>query len=137
MESTNLPIPEIEKENIKHLGTSLEKASKKLGHTLEWSVVGGATVKPWPRKDIDVLCTILDLKGKLKGTQLDMANQELNLLVKITEEAISYNNRFSIDKVIRPYMDHEFETPDILAFRGVVRLKSKFGVPIEIIGGLG
>ena len=34
-------------------------------------------------------------------------------------------------------MDHEFESPDILEFRGVIRIKSRRGVPIEIIGGLG
>jgi len=136
MEFINLLIPDQEKKNIKHLINLLERASQSLGHSLESEVVGGVTSKPWPRKDIDIVCTILDLNGKLKGTRLDRANQQLNVLINITNEAISYDNKFSVDKIIRPYEDHQFSDPEILAFGGVIRLNSRNGVQIEIIGGL-
>ncbi len=80
MEIRTLRIPDIEKENVDELVNLLHQAAQDLDHRIQTEIVGGATFKPWPRKDIDLLCTILDLGGKLRGNELDKANQELDTL---------------------------------------------------------
>lgn len=108
MEITALSIPETDRENVQILSNLLVSAGRDIGHDIEVAMVGGATSKPWPRKDIDLLCTLNDLRGMLHGTELEKANE-----------------------------DPEFQNPDILAHRGAIRVRSSSGVPIEIIGGLG
>lgn len=137
MEITALSIPETDRENVQILSDLLVNAGRSLGHDLDVVMVGGATSKPWPRKDIDLLCTLKDLRGKLNGTELEKASMEQFELLEVARKALEMGDGFELDDVVPPYEDHEFQNPNILSHRGVIRIRPQSGVLIEIIGGLG
>jgi len=127
----NLRIPEDEKGNIVRLVGALKKAGLELGYDIETEVVGGALNKPWPRKDIDI--TVKTGKKGKGETALDRANDEFNTLSEIAKKATEIDEHFSISTAIKPAMDEEFDSPNILKFDGLIRIKPKMGTQIELI----
>jgi|GEM_PF-3636841 len=136
MEIGNLTIPDTEKENVQNLKQYLEIAAKGFGHNVNINVVGGAVTKEWPRKDIDLTLSILDLKNKLKGNALDKAEYSFLEMEKIVREVIESKSGYRIIETIKPYLDHEYEDPEIVAHNGSIVVSPRTGTPIEIINTL-
>jgi len=128
----NLPIPESERGNIRKLFDALKKAGNEDGIDVETKVVGGVLNKHWPRKDIDITFQIVGKKGE-GLTELDRAMDEFKTLSKIARRATEIDNDFAIDKEIEPAMDEEFDSPNILKFDGLIRVKPKRGTLMELI----
>lgn len=131
-ELTNLSIPDLDKENIKVLGNLLQESANELNHEIKIEIVGGAVKKQWPRKDIDVSLTISDLKGKLKGTAIERAEKTFSVMEEIVHNAVR-KGAFRIAETTRPYLDHEFESPAIVAHDGSIVVMPLSGTLIEII----
>lgn len=133
-ELNHLQIPEVEKQNIRNLESLLEKASKDLKYSIETHVVGGVLTKEWSRKDIDLLCTIQNVRDRFSyGTALDRAEASFKILEEITQEALVDKGQFKIEQLIKPYLDHEYENPEILAHNGSIVVRPLEGTAIEIV----
>jgi len=135
VELKDLNIPDLEKAKLIEFMRLLTEAGAATNHDLKVKVVGGVLEKPWPRKDIDLLCTMEDMKVKFSGSELDKAILELEELRKIATELTSKHPSYKILEVKEPYMQH-FENPDILESRGSISVKAENGPLFDIIGGL-
>lgn len=130
----NLQIPELEKKNVKQLRTLLDKAASDLQHKIKTSVVGGTISKPWPRKDIDLLCSILDLQNiQVKGSRQERATESLGILEQILRKAIGDDEEFKIQEIVKPFPVGEFRNPNILEHYGTIVVQPINGSLIELI----
>jgi hypothetical protein len=132
MEIQNLPIPDLEKQNIKVLVDLLQNEAEHLRHKIQTEVVGGVITKEWPRKDIDLTFKILDIKGKLQGTAMERTKKSFSEMEKIVHGAVR-DGTYKIIKTTNPYLDHEFENPEIVAHDGSIVVMPLDGTLIEII----
>jgi len=129
-EFKNLEIPEQEKSNLTKFLASLREKGKEKGLDVVTEVVGGVLNKPWPRKDIDVTVR-LGKKGK-GDTAIERACDEFKTLSELVEETIAGGD-FKVIKKIKPAIDEEFDSPNILKFDGTIQVKPEKGAVIELI----
>lgn len=137
MELFRLFMPDGEKKNIELFMSALLRCATELGYSLDITIVGGATTKPWPRKDIDLLCKLYGITKESSETQEDFAQRELTILYQIAEHATSNNENFAGITVAPPLRHRDFDQPDILISRGSIKITQKSGIDIEMIGGSG
>jgi len=135
MEIHDLPVPDHEKQNLSNLISKIQTVLKDRDIEAKIDVVGGATSKPWPRKDIDIAVTFVggDIENRSRyPDELTYAEAEFNLFRGIVEQAVSQLPQMSLGQIIEPSIDEEFESRSILKHNGSIAVNTDT-VPIELV----
>lgn len=102
--------------------------------------VGGlAKSRPWPRKDQDLLVIFPPHIGpdrKNNQTEIEFAQTDYQFLLNLVKEVVDNNPniKVNVDGSIEPFIDEEFNSPNLLRHQGTIQIQSDHApAPIDII----
>jgi len=139
LESYLARLPTEDQENLRSIAKNFPRVLNKNGRKGVLKVVGGTIDQPLPRKDIDLTFQMdpndNDPKRDDFMTYLEYAQSRFKIFKEIVEEIAGDHTLFSIslEDVIEPGIDEEFQSTSILKTDGSITIKPKKGTPIEII----
>lgn len=132
-------ISEIDRANLLKLGSSFTKVLQQKGRRGALVVVGGILTKPLPRRDIDILLILdrapNDLGRDNFSNQLEYAKADFVIFRDIANKIAFQSPNFVVGNEIEPFVDPEYNNPNILNHDGSTTLiyTNKQGTPIELI----
>lgn len=130
-------LPEVDRQNIERLTELFIQVMTEKGRVGLLLAVGGTLTKPLPRKDIDLAIAFkqepADPNIKDYPDILSFSTAEYRVFRDIINTMLKLDPSYQITKTIEPFMDHEFQNPNILAHDGDVVVVNQFkeGAPLE------